>query len=106
MLAAASQQTQSLELVKLILGLIRSKTPDIPDGFQRHLLSVIEQAKLIARDPKAVQSKTSPDAIRLAVAMRSRPDLASVLEAIHSFDNIGPEVAKRMLSEMEQDSAS
>lgn len=106
MLAAAPDDKQSVDLVRTLLELIQQHNQSIPQPLQKHLIAVIEQARLLSDNPESVRGDIFPEAIRLALTMRVRADLASDLNKISSFDSIEPNLAARILSEINHGSSA
>lgn len=103
MLAAApSPQSDSLELIRLALSMVRSGEPNIPDSLKIYFSTVIEQARTLAGDPSSVQGEVLPEAIDLALEIRSVKEFSDEIERIESVDTLSPGVATKLLSVMEK----
>lgn len=100
MLAAAPINSQGLGLLRLILTVVSEKSGNIPESLQAHLLTVIDQAKLLNADPTAIKQTILPESIELALEMKVEKGLANELESITTFDTIGSERAVRILKEI------
>lgn len=100
MLAAAPINSQGLGLLRLILTLVSEQSSNIPQSLKTHLVTVIDQAKLLNADPTSVKQPILPESIELAFEMKVEKGLADELAPITTFDTIGSDRADRILKEI------
>jgi hypothetical protein len=100
MIAAAPTRDSSLGLVRLIFSLAANPTQSIPDELKSHLTDVIAEAKMLVSDPKHISVHANPEAIELALGMKSSQELTSAVEQITTFDSINPIIASKVLEKM------
>lgn len=101
MLAATPQNSQSLELVKLVLSLISSGNDQIPEPLKQHASLVFSQAKSLAEKPSSVTVDILPESINLALEMRLIDELSKEMEEVSDIESITPALANRLLTTME-----
>jgi len=103
MLAAApSPQSDSLELIRLALSMVRSNEPNIPESLITYFAQVLEQARVLAGDPSKAEGQVLPEAIDLALEIRSVKEFSDELEKVKSIDKLTPDIARKLLSVMEE----
>ena len=105
MIAAAPPRDTSLGLVRLIFSLAANPSQSVPEGLKLHLTTVIDEARVLLRDPHNVSAQTKPEAIALALEMTSNPDLSSAVDEITTFESINTVVANKLLERMRSYSA-
>ena len=106
MLAAAPGNNQTLELVRLVLSLVEHENATISDELKVHTISVIQQAAELTANPADFHGNLMPEAVELAVEMKAAAGLADELANVTSFEKLQPELAKKMLQQMERYAAS
>ncbi len=94
---AAAPRDLSLGLVRLIFSLKANQTQPVPEELKTHLTDVIAEAKALLINPNHVSDHTNPEAIALALGMKSSEDLTTVVEQITTFDSIDSVLAKKVL---------
>lgn len=99
MIAAAPPRDPSLGLVQLIFSLEADQKQPIPDELKTHLITVITEAKALSH-PNFVPKHANPEAIALAVWMKSNKELTAAVEKITTFENIDPDLASKILEQM------
>jgi len=100
MIAAAPYHNENLEILKLTLSLISSNEKKIPSSLKERFKTTIEQAMELVQDPSTVSKDTLSESIDLALEMKHHEKLTAEISKISSFEDITPEVASRLLSEM------
>lgn len=104
MIAASPDRFESLQLFQLTLLLLRGTQTAVPKELQEAFMAIIEQARALSSDPKTPSprnAKWRPEAIKLALLMRRREELAKALAEIRSFESIEPQLASRVLTYLE-----
>jgi len=101
MLAATSEKFGNLEPVRILFSIARTNPEQVPPTLVEHALAIIRQAKELLANPAAADQDTLPEAISLALAMRTHADLASDLEPIDTLQQIDPDVAARALEHLD-----
>jgi hypothetical protein len=101
MLAAASRDVVYLSLFKLVLSLRQMQEQRIPQPLEEQFNKIVNQAKQLAASPNQIQGDLFPEAIDLALEMRSVGDIARDVDAIDSLDSLTPQLAKSILEKME-----
>lgn len=105
MIAAAQPRDSSLGLVQLIFTLVANPQQQVPDELKEHLTAVIADAKLLLADQEHIQNHINPEAIALALRMKSSVDLTASVEQITTFESIDSVLAKKVLDRMRANSA-
>jgi len=100
MLANAPEPLGNLEPLRLLFLLLRGNPAEIPESLKQQALAIIEQARQIVTDANIIDGDTLPEAIALALAMRSSQQLAQDISQIHGLDNIDPARADRTLEHL------
>ena len=101
MLAAASERSEVLEMVRLTLSLIESGETNIPESLKDHLVKVFNEAKILAENPKSLSEQALSDSIQLAVEIKRFKGLSKELNKVSGFDAISPALAQRLRTTME-----
>lgn len=103
MLAATPSTRQNpLELVRLALSMVEAGERDIPESLKKYFLAVLSQARTLAKDPPEAHGELLPEAIELALEIRTMKEFSEEIDRIETVDKISPDVAKKLLSAMEQ----
>lgn len=100
MLAATSERFGNLEPIRIWLSLVRTNADQVPVALIEHAQAIIRQAKLLYADPNSVDKQTLPEAINLALAMRTHSELAADLGSIESVNQINAGMAARALDHL------
>lgn len=100
MLSAKMDQTQPLGLFVLVLSLVRGGQ-DVPVGLREHFISVVRQAQRLATEPGRPGGRVDREAVDLAVRMRAKPELSRAIGEITQFEQLDPQRASAVLSEVE-----
>ncbi|PTQ74690.1 hypothetical protein C8R26_12623 [Nitrosomonas oligotropha] len=100
MIAAAPSRDPSLGLIRLIFSLRADQKQSVPNELQEHLTTVISEAKALLSNQKCVPEHANPEAIALALWMKTNEELTAAVEKITTFENIDPVLAKRILDQM------
>jgi hypothetical protein len=101
MLAATSDTTGALELVRLALVMISDHDASIPEGLRQYFERVIREAKQLRVPPTIHGRAPLPESIELAYRIKTRADLSKDLEGISDIQSISPELASKLLNSME-----
>jgi hypothetical protein len=101
MLAATSEKFGNLEPVRILFSLVRTNPAQVPPTLVAHALAIIRQANALLARPDAIDQHTLPEAISLALAMRTHDELAQDLGPIDSLEQIDPAVAARALEHLD-----
>lgn len=101
MLAATSEKFGNLEPVRILFSLARTNPEQVPATLVEHALAIIRQAKLLLANPRAADQNTLPEAISLALAMRTHHELADDLRPIDTLQQIDATVAARALEHLD-----
>lgn len=104
MIAAAPPRDPSLGLVQLIFSLKADQTQSVPEDLKTHLTTVITEAKALLRDPNNFPEHAHPEAIALALWVKTNKELTAAVEKITTFDTIDPALAKKILDQMRTNS--
>lgn len=99
MIAAAPPRDPSLGLIQLIFSLEADQKQPIPEELKAHLVAVITEAKALSH-PDFVPKHANPEAIALALWMKSNQELNAAVEKITIFENIDPILASKILELM------
>ncbi len=103
MLAATQdQQRDSLELVRLALSMVQSGDKKIPESLKDYFSKVLQQARVLAADPSKTEEDILPEAIDLALEIRSVEEFSRELKNVEDVDNLAPEIAGKLLFAMEK----
>lgn len=102
MLSAVPHLNKQLEMVRLILNLITDNS-EIPDALKQHLVDVIAQAVLLA-DHHSIRGASS-EAVGLALDITGGDDITRELRNVTTFENISPNLARRLLARMQREPA-
>lgn len=97
MLSATSEKFGNLEPVRILFSLVRANPTQVPPTLVEHALAIIRQANSLLAHPNTIDQDTLPEAISLALAMRTHVDLAQDLRPIDSLEQIDQAVAARAL---------
>jgi len=101
MLAAATKEASVKDAFYLVLSLSRDSEKDIPDSLIRLFDEILNQAKSIAKSETPDLSKIHPEAIALALEIKSAEKFSSYIDKVESFDALTPDLANNILIEME-----
>ena len=101
MLASAMGDGDRLELTRLVLALISARATRIPDELVEHFDLVIRQAKHLATKPSDVTPDIDPESIALALSISLKGEFARELQPVDDWRSITPDLAKRLLEQME-----
>lgn len=101
MLAAASSRSdRTLDTVRLVL-LLESKQQAYPDSLKKYFAEVIRQAVELLKQPNAVASEVSPEAISLALSVLSDENTRNTIESIVANKAMSQEQAEQVLETLE-----
>ena len=100
MLAAAATNPDTLELFRLVLSLQSSHYEDIPDSLAERFDLVLTQAKQLVKSPDAAVTGVLPESVDLTSEILSTGNLARDLAKVSSLGTLSPNLAKRILKEM------
>ena len=100
MLAAATKSSGPLGLVRLILSLVQNGGQPIPEQLKDHLLVVVQQARTIAANPADIGNQALPEAIELALEIKSADVLKDELDQVTNFQSINADLARRLLDRL------
>ena len=97
-MAARPASLGSLDLFNLALELVEHQSAN-NDQLLAYAISLLDSARnlLVSTQPS---SSPQPDAIQLALTMNSNAQLYSLLENIHSQEDITPKIAQNIRKEM------
>ncbi|MEW8509186.1 MAG: hypothetical protein AB2598_21105 [Candidatus Thiodiazotropha sp.] len=101
MLASATRNGDRLEVTRLVLALISEREQQIPDALSQHFDLVLRQAKNLAKKPDAFTPDIDPESIALALSITLQGGLDQDFQPIDDWKSISPELAKRLLEQME-----
>ena len=101
LMAVPSESRSGLELFRLALQLVEQDGARVEAPLADYVRTLVGQAKVLARSPKALASPILPEAIRLAVAIRNSNTLAEALDPIREIGDISPAVAAKLRESME-----
>jgi hypothetical protein len=106
MLAAApSPDTEALELFHLALRLLRQGRGRVPPQLAKHVNAVLLQARALADDPRTAKGQLLPEAIQLALQLRTTAQLRDDIHDIADIGSLTPEQASRILLSLERQGA-
>lgn len=107
MLAAVpAEQARILEMFNLALAMASSAQRNIPAPLASYFDKVLAQARQLLIAPDAIQDAVLPEAIQLALEIRSDEDIRSAMQQVSSITQISPEQAKQALASLERAVAS
>jgi hypothetical protein len=106
MLAAARNPSGPLGLVRLVFSLVGAREANISDGLKEHIVAVIHQAQGLARDPESFEGTIYPEAIELAIQMRTERSFGDSISKISDFASIEPDLARQLLKRIDHLSAA
>jgi len=101
MLAAAARCPETLELFKLVLSLQSSHYEDIPVSLEERFNLMLTQAKQLAKSPGKTVDGMLPESIDLALEILSMNNLAENIAKASSLGSMSPNLARRILQEMD-----
>ncbi len=101
MLAAAATYPETLELFRLVLSLQSSHYEDIPDSLEERFNLVLTQAKQLANSPDSAHRGMRPESVDLALEILFMDNLAENIAKVSSLGGMSPNLAKRILKEMD-----
>lgn len=101
MLAAAATYPETLELFRLVLSLQSSHYEDIPYSLEERFNLVLTQAKQLANSPDSAVRGMLPESVDLALEILSMDNLAQNIAKVSSLGGMSPNLAKRILQEMD-----
>lgn len=104
--AVPSENAKRLELFRLALVLINRGTQEVPIPLSTHFNCVLQQARLLLRDPKAISPEVIPQAVQLANDFRSIIGLKDALEGVERISDVSPDIADKVLRSLEPNIAS
>lgn len=102
MLAAAPDRFGQLEPVRIYFRLMVSaaKAAERPE-LTNYVRDVLKEALAILRDKSQLKNVAHSEAVTLARAMRRRPQLKEVITEADAETEIAPDIASRLLREMD-----
>ena len=102
MLAAAPEQSGALELLRLALKLVSSQhEAQISPHYRAYFSRVVREAKQLSQAPTSIDSDFLPESIELALRMRTYSTLSTELDNVTEIDTVSPELANKLLHDME-----
>jgi len=101
MLSATPNKQFELELFRLALSLCVTEKETVPTSLRKHFNKVLSQAKRISDKPNKISKTILPEAVELALEMRSHEDILSDISKINDFDQLTPDTASHLLNSME-----
>ena len=98
----ASDETypETLELFRLVLSLQSSHYEDIPYSLEERFDLMLTQAKQLAECPGKAVHGMLPESVDLAMEILSTNNLAENIAKASSLGSMSPNLAKRILTEM------
>lgn len=103
MLAAVpNAESRHLHPFCLALRLVEQGRADIPADVTQHFDEIISQVRQLLIDRRAMAGAISPEAIALLLEIRSEQRLKELIGALPTLSAIRPEMARSLLSDMEQ----
>lgn len=99
MLAAAtapSRADSSLQLFVLALNLATRKL-EAPKELEEHFSAILETARRLADQPRALNGPIPPEAVRLALLLKSEPEMVEAFGTATDLRGVTPQAAARML---------
>src|SRR5262245_36620358 len=84
--AASSDEKRILELFDLALRLVRQSGP-IPEELSKHFNAILNQARALADNPDDVKGEISPEAIQLALKLKSIRNLRKAVDDIPNLSS-------------------
>lgn len=101
MLATTSSAFGNLQSLRLLLSLA-TRDPDlIPAPLVDQVRLIIRQALSIIEVPERIDAETRPEAIALAYAMRSSPELATDIHQLTELQRIDKAIAGTTLQHLD-----
>jgi hypothetical protein len=102
MLAAApAEQTRNLQLFNLALSIVGSGS-NIPAPLATYFDEVLRQARDLASNPAEKHGSVLPEAIQIALDLRSDSSLAEALSRVRSIAEMKPEEAQKVMLSLER----
>ena len=101
MRAAAATYPETLELFRLVLSLQSSHFEDIPYPLEERFNLVLTQAKQLTKSPGKTGDGMLPESVDLAFEILSMNNLAENIAKASSLGSMSPNLAKRILKEMD-----
>ena len=100
MQASTKTYPETLELFRLVLSLQSSHYEDIPYPLEERFNLVLTQAKQLAKSPGETAQGMLPESMDLALEILSMNNLAKNIAKASSLGSMSPNLAKRILTEM------
>ena len=101
MLATTSSTFGNLQTLRLALSLAKRDPTLIPPALAEQVKLIIAQALEIIGDASRIAADTRPEAIALAYAMRSSPDLSTDIHQLTQLDGIDKAIAGDTLQHLD-----
>jgi len=107
MLAATpvTAKTDSLELFRIALSMCKNKEQNIPQSLKEYINVLVHQAKEIVNDPSTLSDGIYPEAIELAVDLKTIKEFSIEINSVQDFRELNSEAASKILEVMEVSSA-
>ena len=106
LMAAPSESRPGLELFRLALQLAEHGRSRVEAPLAAYFRSLVCQAKVLARSPRAVSEPIMPEAVRLAVAIRNSSAFADAIAAVNDMADLSPTTAAKLRESMEEQVAA
>lgn len=101
MLATTSSAFGNLQTLRLVLSLATRDPALIPAPLIEQVRHVIQEALRIIEDPARIDPETQPEAIALAYAMRSSPELSTDIQHLTESQGIDRALAGTTLQHLD-----
>jgi hypothetical protein len=101
MLGAVSLRPWEQSLFKLVLTMHSTKS-EIPPSLAAHFNEVLEETKRLVGDPSQISGEVSSEALDLALELQGCDALAAEINSIPELSAISPQMAEKILTEMEK----
>lgn len=106
MFATAPKKHDPLEAFELSLSVFSQSTAQFPEPLNVYLMEVIRQAKSLSTPSTSYTvTRLLPEAIALARHMQKREQLARDISSIETAGKINPEIASKVLADLENNAA-
>lgn len=107
MLAAtnATKQNDSLELFRMALAMYKNNEENIPESLKEYISALVSQAKAILGNPSVLNDSTYPEAIKLAVALKTIEGFLTEINSVQDFRKLNSDAASKILGVLEVSSA-
>lgn len=101
MLATTSSAFGSLQTLRLVLSLATRDPALIPAPLIEQVRLIITEALQIIEDPGRISPETRPEAIALAYAMRTNPQLSNDIQHMTQLQGIDKAIAGSTLQHLD-----